>query len=198
MDDGEYIEISKRDIRKEEECLSCIDLGRNIWVRFGFPMNAETGIVGVTEMRNLSGPPYVFTAARIVLTDDKHPEGVEFNNIKVIFMHGGREDGGKWMFSSLKDGYPVVETVIAVNRELLSQGESPVKIVMACNNEISNPEIKIGDFPGESDLVYAVGETVSLRRAGMDKEGSIYFEAKAKDFWGLEDLEVFESIKILD
>ncbi len=195
MDDGEIIEINERDIRKEEENLSCIDLEKGIWVRFGFPMNTETGIVGVTEMKNLSGPPYVFTADEIVLKDQQHPEGVKFNKVNVIFMHGGREEGGKWMFSSLEDGYPVVETVEAVNRKLLSQGEPPVKIVMACNKNMNNNEILIGDFP-PGEVVYALGETITLKRAGMFKDGEIYFEAKANNFLGLEDLRINESIKI--
>ena len=153
-------------------------------------------------MRNLSGPPYVFNASKIVLKDNKHPEGVEFSSVNVIFMHGGRKygkAGQPWVFSSFKDGYPVVETVNEVNKYLSSKEGKPISIVMACNDYSSNSDIdiKIGDFDINQSIVYAVGETVSLKNAGMNEDGSIFFEAEAKDFWGLDDLKVSESVKIL-
>lgn len=198
IDDG-YTEITERDMRREEEFLSCINLERKIWVRFGFPMEGASGIVTNKVMRNLSGPPYVFDANRMLLKDRKHPQGVELKNVKVIFMHGGREQGKEWMFSSLEDGYPVVETVTEVNKHLLSKGDKPVSIVMACNEDTSNAEIKVGDFPPNSNIVYAVGETVTLKKAGMEDDGSIYFEAQAGDFWGLDILQTSQQeIEILD
>jgi hypothetical protein len=198
---GESIRVTERDISKEvSKTLQCINFDRNIWVRFGLPTN-DQGVVDRELMKNLSGPPYVFSADRIVLKDSKHVDGVEFNNVNVIFMHAGRknEKGNQpWVFSSFEDGYPVVETVNEVNKYLKSKNEKPVSIVMACNHysDDSDIEIKIGDFPRDQVIVYAVGETVSLENATMSEDGKIFFEAKANEFWGLENLKVSESIKL--
>ncbi|MFA5828566.1 MAG: hypothetical protein WC841_04410 [Candidatus Shapirobacteria bacterium] len=189
------IKITERDI--QVETLVCVDLERNIWIRRGFPMNRETRSVDREVMRNLSGPPYVFKADVMSLYDEKHPEGVILENVQVIFMHGGREEGGKWQFSSIEDGYPVVETVRAVNKYLEDKGEPPVQVVMACNRSSSPEGIKIGDFRPDEKIIYAVGETVGLRTAGMSEDGKIHFSAKASDFWGLDQLALSQEIDIL-
>ena len=197
-DDDEKIEtirITERDVH--QEVLTCIDPDRDIWVVFGFPMNVESGTIDRNVMRNLEGPPYVFVADTMDLVDNKHPQGVRLENVRSIFMHGGREGDGPWMFSSLDDGYPVVETVRAVNGYLVSKGESPIQVIMACNESPSPYGIKVGDFASSEHIVYAVGETVGLRSAGMSEDGKIHFSAQAGDFWGLDDLIVSQQIKIL-
>jgi hypothetical protein len=191
---GEIIKITNRDVK--QDVLNCIDFEKNIWIKQGLPTNTDTGIVDREVMRNLSGPPYVFRADTMKLYDNKHLTGVELNNVGVIFMHGGREGvDGKWMFSSLENGYPVVETVRAVNEYLMQKGEPLIEVVMACNNYPPS-DIKVGDFNSNENIVYAVGETVSLMNAGMFEDGKINFTAKASDFWGLDNLTVSQQIKI--
>ena len=112
-DEGEKVEtirITDRDVH--QEVLTCIDPDRDIWVVFGFPMNVESGTIDRDVMRNLEGPPYVFVADTMDLVDKKHPRGVRLENVRTIFMHGGREGDSPWMFSSLDDGYPVEQTLI--------------------------------------------------------------------------------------
>lgn len=141
---GEVIKITDRDLKADT--LICIDFERNIWVKMGFPMERDTGKVSGEVLRNLSGPPYVFRAEVMNLYDKKHSEGVKLEEVGVIFMHGGRREGGKWMFSSFENGYPVVETVNAVNDYLKQKGEPPVQVVMACNESSSPLGIKVSDF----------------------------------------------------
>lgn len=191
---GKSIKITERDIK--QDVLTCVDFDKNIWVKMGFPMNTSNGMVDREIMRNLSGPPYVFKADRLNLIDDQHPEGVELNDVEVIFMHGGRKQDGNWMFSSLEDGYPVVETVRAVNEYLKLKGQPLVEVVMACNDSPPS-EIKVGDFNTDENIVYAVGESIILRSAGMSEDGKIHFSAKASEFWGLDKLEVSKDINIL-
>ncbi len=192
---NELVEVTKRDT--EGETLFCVDLERNIWVKMGFPRNQDNGIVTREIMKNLSGPPYVFTADSLTLIDNKHPEGATVKDVTVIFMHGGREGTGKWVFSSFRDGYPVVETVEKVNQYLKEKGEKQIQVIMACNQSPSPEEVKVGDFPAGTQVVYAVGETVGLIHAEMSKDGEISATVKAGDFWGLDYLVTEQQIKIL-
>jgi hypothetical protein len=192
---SEVMKITERDLH--EETLSCVDSERNIWIKRGFPMDKETGVFDGEMLRNLSGPPHVFMADVINLRDEKHPEGVRLENVGVIFMHGGREEGGQWMFDSIEDGYPVVETVKAVNEYLESEGEDPIRVVMACNDSPSPFGIKVGDFEAHESIVYAVGESVKFAGASMSEDGKVHFEAVAKDFWNLDQLEVEQQIEVL-
>ena len=194
LEDPGIIRITERETASED--LVCLDPERNIWIKRGFPMNRDTGKVDREVMRNLSGPPYVFKAEAMTLYDDGHPEGVTLQDVGVIFMHGGRREPGKWMFSSIEDGYPVVETVRAVNEYLESKGEPPVQVVMACNKSSSPEGVKVGDFDSGENIVCAVGETVRLVAAGMDDDGRIHFAAKASDFWGLDVLATGQEITI--
>lgn len=191
---GQIIKITERDLKEEK--LTCVDLDNNIWIKEGFPKNSDTGIIDGEVMRNLSGPPYVFKADLMNLYDEKHPNGVELKDVGVIFMHGGRKEGGKWMFDKIEDGYPVVETVRVVNEYLKQRGESPVEVVMACNYS-SPSDVKVGDFNADENIVYAVGETVGMVNAGMSEEGKIHFKAIAKDFWGLDELAISQQVKVL-
>jgi len=194
MDKDPIIKITQRDVK--QDLLNCIDLDKNIWIKEGFPINTDTGIVDSEVMQNLSGPPYVFKADVMNLFDSQHPEGVELKNVGVIFMHGGRRENGDWMFSDIENGYPVVETVKAVNEYLKKKGESPVEVVMACNKFLAS-EITIGDFDANENIVYAVGETVGLMNAGMSEDGKIHFNARAGSFWGLDKLATSQQIEIL-
>lgn len=189
------LKITEREL--QQETLSCIDLERDIWVKFGFPVDKESGTFDREMLRNLSGPPYVFMADTIKLIDERHYNGVTLKDVKVIFMHGGREGDGKWMFSSIEDGYPVVETVKAVNEYLESKGESPIRVVMACNESSSPLGIKVGDFQAHESIVYAVGETVGFAGASVSEDGKVHFEAVAEDFWNLDQLELEQQIEIL-
>ncbi len=195
LEEDAVVEVTKRDT--EEDTLVCVDLDRNIWIKMGFPRNQDTGIVDREVMKNLSGPPYVFTADELSLFDKKHPKGETLKDVTVIFMHGGREDGEKWMFSSFKDGYPVVETVQKVNQYLKDHGMKQVQVVMACNSSPYPDEIKVGDFPPGVSIVYAIGETVGLKHAGMAENGKITAGIEANDFWGLDNLATEQKIKIL-
>ena len=112
----QVLRVTERDLQRD--LLVCIDLERNLWVKRGFPRNGDTGIVDDGVMRNLSGPPYIFKASTTTFYDLKHPRGITLRDLNVIFMHGGRKPNGPWMFSSLDDGYPVVETTRAANKYL--------------------------------------------------------------------------------
>lgn len=190
----EKITVTERDV--QYHALICINLERNIWIKRGFPMNTDTGIVDKEVMRNLSGPPYVFLAKELVLVDDRHPQGATLTDVQVIFMHGGRQPGKAWMFSSFEDGYPVVETVNEVNAYLRENGEPSIQVVLSCNFSESADGIQIGDFPPHSGIAYAVGETVGLVSAKMDEDAKISVKAKANSFWGLDDLLVGQQITI--
>ncbi len=179
----------------ETDTLVCVDIGSNIWINRGFPRNTDTGIVDKEVMRNLSGPPYVFVVDELTLIDNEHPQGVQLFNVMVIFMHAGRRSDQPWVFSSLDDGYPVVETVQKTNAYLKEQGEGPIEVVLGCNDYPEQPlGIKVGDFPPNSGIVYAVGETVQLMSACMSDSAQIKFTAKANDFWGLDVLSVAQQI----
>jgi len=190
------IRISKRDV--SGETLVCIDLDRNIWIKKGFPREKDTGIVTREIMINLSGPPYVFQARSMTFFDEKHPDGLELKDKWVIFMHGGRRTNtDKWMFSSFDDGYPVVETVRAVNQYLTKSGEGPIGVVMACNDYPESSLVKVGDFKPEERVVYAVGETVGLRSAFMTEDGEIQCSVKAENFWNLDETSIADQVHII-
>jgi len=149
-------------------------------------------------MENLSGPPYVFTASKITLKDMKHPDGIVLSDVNVIFMHAGSNGSGPWVFSSFTDGYPVVETVNKTNEYLNRNGEPPVQVVLACNHRTADEmNIKVGDFPPNSGIVYAVGETVILNSAFMDIGGKVVVMASADQFWGIEEAQLSQQIQIL-
>lgn len=190
------IRVTEADTKTDT--LVCVDVDSNIWINRGFPRNTDTGIVDKEVMRNLSGPPYVFVANELTLIDDKHTQGMVFHNVRVIFMHAGRRSDQPWVFSSLDDGYPVVETVEKTNAYLQEQGEGPIQVVLGCNNYPEQPlGIKIGDFPPNSGIVYAVGETVQLMSACMSDSAQIKFTAYAHDFWGIDELSVAQQIRVV-
>jgi len=195
--DSHIVRITQRDVIGET--LVCIDLDRNIWVKKGFPRERDKGIVSAEIMRNLSGPPYVFQAKTMTFFDEKHPDGLELKDKWVIFMHGGRRTNtDEWMFSSFDDGYPVVETVRAVNRHLSENGEGAIEVVMACNDYPIPSLVKVGDFKPEERVVYAVGETVGLRSGYMTEDGEIYCSVRAKNFWNLDEVNIADQINIIE
>lgn len=183
--------------RKTNVELVCVDHKRNIWIKTGFPGNQDTLIIDQGVLKNLSGPPYVFTVNELTLIDNKHPSVITVKDVTVIFMHGGREAAGKWMFSDFKNGYPVVETVKKVNQYLAQKGKKPIQVIMACNDQPSPKNIKVGDFPPGTGVVYAVGDSVGLIRAEMAKNGKVTAVITANDFWGIDNLVAEQQITIL-
>ncbi len=185
--------VTERDL--QDTTLVCIDLDRNIWIKEGFPKKLDTGIVDRETLKNMSGPPYVFTANELTLFDRSHPSGAKVKDVTVIFMHGGRQGNGTWVFSSYTDGYPVIETVDRANEYLKEKGRKQIQVIMACNESPSPEGVKIGELPPKK-VVYAVGEKVGLKYAAMDESGKITAAIKADDFWGLDDLLTEQQITI--
>ena len=193
-----HIVITKRDVLGEE--LVCVDLDSGIWFRYGFPRNRD-GIVDAKVMKELSGPPYVFDADVLTLVDDEHPGGVRLEHRRVIFMHGGRKVGGRWMFSSLEEGrgQPVVETVERLNEYFVARGEPKIEVVAACNKyppREGDLGIRVGEFGGE--IVHAVGERAYLQCGQMDEDGRVTFGISTDRFWGLNEMEIRNQIRFLD
>lgn len=191
---NELITITERDVAGQT--LVCCDLERNLWFRFGFPKNSY-GYVDSELFQNLEGPPYVFQADTIDLFDDSHPGGIRLENVMVIFMHAGREEGGEWVFSSFENGYPVVATVRAVNSYLVEHGLPEITVVMGCNDFESPSGVKVGDFSPGENVVYAVGEAVGFLGADMMEDGTIHFRAVAHDFWNLDTIHVGQQIRVV-
>ena len=165
------------------EHLTCIDLERNIWAKFSMPMEAGKRIFGKKELRNLHGEPYVFHVDLLNIYDEDHPQGLTQKDVTVIFMHGGRMKGGKWMFSDNREGYPVVETVERVNKYLSKVGKQNVTVVLACN-KYPESDTPTPDFIDNKHIIYALGDTVRLIDMRKTIGGQIVVEVGAKRFHG--------------
>lgn len=102
------------------------------------------------------------------------------------------------VFSSFTNGYPVVATVRAVNEDLKKRGMPSISVVIGCNQFETTEGVKTGDFSFGDHVVYAVGEKIWVRHAGMSDDGKIYFKIYAQDFWNLDEVAVGQQIQLID
>lgn len=200
-DKTERVVVTERDIEAANgPILSCIDIEENIWVRFGFPIIEKEYWKDIYSLSNLRGVPYVFTADEIVLRDKEHPTGVFLENKTVIFMHGGRNDKGEWVFNPYsKEEQSIKKTVKKVDDYLLKNGKEKISIVLACDSSEGQSldlSIKVDQFPTNNPKIHVFEEVVSINRFFMREDGTTVVELSAEKFRQLEQLALFDSIKI--
>jgi len=192
------IRITKADIFSANQKLICLSVEKNLWVRAGLPVDGN-GKFSDEMLWDLEGPPLVFMASRLHIVDKSHPQGVNLDNVMVIFMHGGREEGGEWKFSQLEGphSYGVKETVEALD-DYCQRNDLPlVEMVVACNEKTPNPlGIKVKDL-NHRPIAQAVGDLLYFNGASRDRN-RIYFSVGCPgDIWGLDHLITKRKIRVL-
>jgi hypothetical protein len=106
------------------------DFEKGYSVRFGFPKN-YFGELDDEVSKKMKGPPYVFMAHNMIVSDPDHPDGVDLKNVPTILMHGGRTNG-VWCFSG-DPSMPVEDYMTELDSYLLDSGLPLIKFILACN-----------------------------------------------------------------
>jgi hypothetical protein len=190
-DSSPDIVINTRDIESTTPYSSLIDIDKNIWVKWGFPVTEHGNFVLTPEKGK---EPYVFKTDRLTLKDKEHPEGVEMSNAWVLMMHGYRDHKNEWVFSS---GKSVVDTVRAVNQELSNNGEDNLSAILVCNNDYkSSSGIKIHDLATDEGA-YSMGSSVHIN-GFMEEDGTLNVTASSEKFENLDTAALANEIVIMD
>jgi hypothetical protein len=194
---GPIIKITKEDVFSASKSLICLSLEKKLWVRAGLPVE-ESGKFSDEMLEDLDGPPLVFLTKNLHVVDLLHPDGVDISDAMVIFMHGGRVEGGEWKFSQLEGprSYGVKETVDALDGYCERQGLRKVEMVIACNEKTPNPlGIKVKDL-NHRPIAQAVGDVLYFGGATKDR-GKVDFNIRCEGrIWGLDSLILSRKIRV--
>ncbi|NQS89576.1 hypothetical protein HQ584_07305 [Patescibacteria group bacterium] len=186
----ESLERLKKPATGEKQIL---DSTTGLYIRPGVPVEN----ISVPEPQiKIPDEPHVFVVDEMHVTDKNH-RGLILSDVPVMFAHGHRI-GKVWQFAN---GQSVTETVKAWGVYAKINNLPQIEFVIACNEENQpNPMgIKIKDFETGKLIAQAVGNTLNLGIAKIDRGGRVIFETaegKNEEIWGLDELEVSKQIEI--